>query len=160
MDAHKQNLLDIKRILDSYEIKFWLIFGTLLGIYRNGELIPYDTDTDLAIFYEDGPMLFTSFDSFIEEGFKISCDNKQQIILTRGGVHTDIFLLKLIGKKRGWKEIMYDDSSFRTFKTIEFLGQDWRIPDDTEKWLKYTYGANWKMPIKNKGVGRGYPLGK
>ena len=39
--------------LSKNNIKFWLDMGTLLGAYRNGEMIPHDLDMDLAVFGEE-----------------------------------------------------------------------------------------------------------
>ena len=37
---------------------------------------------------------------------------------------------------------------FEKLSTIQFYGMQFNIPSDTEKYLKYRYGTNWKTPIK------------
>lgn len=52
-----QNLLSflniIKTYLDKNKIIYWAHAGTLLGIFRHGNLIPWDDDIDLAVLYEE-----------------------------------------------------------------------------------------------------------
>jgi len=157
-----KNLLDIKRILDKAEIRFWLMFGTFLGAYRDQAIIPYDYDTDLAIFYEDFPRLVGCVDTFSEEGFKFRAGSERVAAagLFRDGQRTGIIIFKLDGGKRVWHSIKYDISAFETFNEIQFLGQNWRILNEPERWLRYTYGEDWRTPIKGKGTSAGYAYGE
>ena len=152
-----KNLLDIKRILDKEGMRYWLMFGTFLGAYRDQAIIPYDEDTDLAIFAEDLPKLVGCEDAFHKEGFYFGLGGSLAT-LYRSGEHTDFYRFHLEGNKRVWKSIEYDVSAFETFNEIPFLGQKWRILSEPERWLKYTYGADWRTPIKDKGV-PGYAYG-
>ena len=43
------NFFEIIRILNKFKIKYWLCHGTLLGIIRDHQLIPWDHDIDIAI---------------------------------------------------------------------------------------------------------------
>jgi len=45
-----KNLSDVKKVFDNNDIPFWLEYGTLLGAVRDGKMIPWDTDIDLATF--------------------------------------------------------------------------------------------------------------
>jgi hypothetical protein len=40
-------------LLDRHGIRHWLDYGSLLGVVRNGRLVPWDSDVDLGILAED-----------------------------------------------------------------------------------------------------------
>ena len=43
------NFLETINILNNNKIQYWLCHGTLLGIIRDNELIPWDHDIDIAV---------------------------------------------------------------------------------------------------------------
>lgn len=149
VEVNEKNLIDIKRILDKAGIKFWLSHGTFLGAYRDQAIIPYDVDTDLAIYAEDLPKLVSCENEFAEEGFYLGL-GVVLATLYRGREHTDIYLFRPAGSKRVWEQIKYDVCAFETYNEIQFLGQSWRILNEPERWLRYTYGEDWRIPIKGK----------
>lgn len=44
-----QMLYDIHQILSFYNLKYWCIGGTFLGVVRHKGIIPWDDDGDLGI---------------------------------------------------------------------------------------------------------------
>ena len=48
-----QNFVEVINILNKNKIHYWLCHGTLLGIVRDGELIPWDHDIDIALWYDN-----------------------------------------------------------------------------------------------------------
>ncbi len=158
VEVSQRNLSDIKRILDNAGIKFWLMFGTFLGAYRDKAIIPYDLDTDLAIYAEDLIRLGSCDYTFAREGFYLAVA-PEVATLHRGGEHTDIYLFRPDGSKRVWRSIKYDENALEASNEIEFLGQKWRILSEPERWLRYTYGDDWRTPIEGKNVSKGQPYG-
>lgn len=51
--VEEQALRDIVALLEANEIVHWVDFGTCLGAYRYGGIIPWDWDIDIAIFKQD-----------------------------------------------------------------------------------------------------------
>ncbi|MDP2729884.1 MAG: LicD family protein [Dehalococcoidales bacterium] len=151
MGIAEKNLLDIKRILDKEGIRFWLMFGTFLGAYRDHDIISYDEDTDLAICAEDLPRLLSCEAILAKEGFYLGLA-ENLVTLYRSGEHTDFYLFRLNGTKRVNDPIKFDVDAFETYCEVQFLGEKWRILSEPERWLKYTYGEDWRAPIKGKGI--------
>ncbi len=48
-DPRISDLEEIQRVFDSHKIKLVLVYGALLGYYRDGKLLPGDDDIDLAV---------------------------------------------------------------------------------------------------------------
>ena len=47
------NFIETIDILEKNKISYWLCHGTLLGIIRDNELIPWDKDIDFAVWYSE-----------------------------------------------------------------------------------------------------------
>jgi hypothetical protein len=45
-------LYDLKSFLDENNIQFFLAYGTLLGLHRDGELLSYDHDLDIGLYWD------------------------------------------------------------------------------------------------------------
>ena len=157
-------LLKAKKALDEINVHFWLDFGTLLGVYRDGKLIGHDTDVDVAVFLKDySPEIE---EVMIAHGFKY----EHRIDIANGtygleqtfsynNVKIDIFYYSKVdgkshchlfpmgeGKQRVVREIYTTDTGFTT---ISFLNEEWQIPKDTELRLTETYGKDFRIPIKD-----------
>jgi len=140
-------LLDMKEIFDARGIKFWLCFGTFLGIYRDGNFIPWDKDIDLAVCSEDMLRIESCADLFAEKG--VTFIPEPDSILYKDGEHLDFFPWRLCDNKRVWGLYNIDASDFETPNWVEFLGQKWRIFSQPEKWLQHIYGPDWRTPNKD-----------
>jgi len=158
LEVAKQNLLDIREFLARIDTPFWLMFGTFLGLYRDGELIPYDDDTDLAIYDEDQVKILSHVGLIRELGFS-GHRWETRVTLYRGGEHTDIYFFKLEGDKRTWFDLQIDRIDFEVSNQIDYLGKKWRILGNPEKWLRYIYGDTWRIPIAGLQA-QTYPRGE
>jgi len=142
----------IKRVLDRLKIPFFLNFGTLLGVYRDGGFIPDDRDIDIGILgYERKQEIC---DALKKEGFthriiNKSIDNLYMIKL----VPVDIHMFKDPGKKYDYymegASLYRLPKRFAEFKKIKFLGRNFLIPKKTEEYLEHYYG-NWRIPSNTR----------
>lgn len=145
----KQMLLDIHEIFGKAAIPFWPFFGTFLGIYRDGGLIPWDGDIDIAVYEEDRERIYKTEMSFIERGYEMFgiCE-PALIIICKEGEHADLSAFHLSGADRCWANFPISASAFDNENTIKCFGKTWRIVSEPERCLAYLYGDNWKTPIK------------
>ena len=157
-----ESLLRMKDVLDEMKISFFLIHGTLLGLYRDGHLCAHETpsgmgDIDVASFDEMPNSRFGEFTRVVEKhGLKMfQIDSKEGYGKRTVGAYirgTPWYLGIEFWKRIPEKNIVvtYDGLAtcpskfFETFKEINYLGRKFKIPGDTEGFLEYNYGKNWK----------------
>ena len=48
-DTRITDLEQIKQVFDKFNVRFFVVYGALLGMYRDGKLIEHDDDIDLAV---------------------------------------------------------------------------------------------------------------
>lgn len=162
IDEIARNLIDANSLLLRLGVHSWLTDGTLLGYYRENRILPHDKDADLGLF-------ITDYSDRILEGFKkdgwklahvfgtIECG--LQLSFLRNGAKIDLFLFYNEDDKYwhgAWKSeqkgkfrqlIKYYYEPFK-FRKVDFLGAQFSIPADTEKYLVTKYGAGWKTEQK------------
>jgi len=166
VEGATENLLLFTDILDKYSIDYWLAFGTLLGIYRDGKLIENDGDIDLG-------MKMCNFDKFIpvdkelhRKGFafahmwSIKPDWAYTIAYVKDGIP-----LGLHGYQRdkdvwswGHDQTYYPpsppilDSQISNLRTIQFKGKKFKTVNNVEDYLLAMYGKTWGIPSPIKNI--------
>ena len=153
-----QNLLDFKASCDKYNLQFVIIFGALLGLIRGGDLIDTDSDIDVMCFTEAPHWRdYYKFGYVIEDmekkGFYVT-DRKfcpwHDIGFTRGGEKIEIWMFQKIDDERLYDNIVrFPAHYFEPLNEIDFLGTKFKIPNNAESFLEYTYGESWKTPNPN-----------
>jgi len=162
-DHAKQTFLEIKDILDSLKIKFYLSDGTLLGAIRHGgDFVPWDHDIDLRILAEDqGVHICGAFkkNGFICEVHKIYHNLISEYFVKKRDIPTDIALnhyyppedmnISLSGKPT-IQSAVHPASWCREDYFVDFLGTSVRVPNPPEEALEWVYGKDWKLPKKKR----------
>jgi len=183
-DALKM-LHDVTTVLEKYNVKYWLDFGTLLGIVRENRILPWDDDMDISIFEEDIEIVRTKVmpelkamryrdylryfnDTFgpLQKGtpraFKVRTN---RFFFFKGHVKLDIFIMYKSDKKYNWVELgelhSFPEDLLEEFDYFDFNGKKYRIPKDYDKYLTYHYG-DWRTPNPdyNSSVDNGRTLAK
>ena len=149
-------LLTTKQIFDDNNIPFFLVYGTLLGAYREKGFIKHDTDIDIGL-----------LDKYWE----------QVMALINGGyfaIHGLLYIreehkkrhLKALQYKNDWIDFwffkkakeMYKSGRFYNmqafqiddgFSDIDFYGQKFKTVNNIEAYLNRHYRGNWKLPVKD-----------
>lgn len=147
---HK-NLLDFKESMDKFDIPFVLIFGTLLGVYRDNDVIEWDNDVDVACFRGDKHGIGDVIVDMILKGFTLQPNTPEHDTnFIRDGEKIEIWWFDPTEDEWFYdKTIRYPKDFFDVLDYTDFLGEKWLVPSDTEEFLRLTYGDGWRIPNKN-----------
>lgn len=164
---NKKNALkliaNITEVFDKHDIFFMPMWGTLLGIIRNGDFIDHDDDVDLLMLHEDEKKLYEALVELKERGIFLCKQYKGQIytVVSSEGIICDIDVLRkaffpyslaycVVLEKFRPKRL------FGKYKKIDFKGLKISVPENSDEFLTYFYGESWRVP--QKGVrGRNFP---
>jgi len=109
------NFVETINLLDENKISYWVCHGSLLGLIRDGNLIPWDHDIDIAVWdheYNKKDIL----NIFVLAGFQLKDDN------IMGSLHF------IRGGGRGVDINFYKDLQPVSGQSIPLVGVMWRMP--------------------------------
>ena len=149
----KVEFVKICTVLNDAEINYFVADGTLLGIIREGELIPHDTDKKNVKFvkkimkqnnYKVGRKL-----RYLLKIQQLSFYNKDKVIVDfcfwyRRGDYL-FFRAPEIPRPRA-QDYFY----FKGKTLIKFNGIEFKTFHNPEKWLAMMYGETWRIPETEK----------
>jgi len=164
MPPSAQNeLLELLQDLNTHSVEYFIADGTLLGLIRNNNLIPHDTDID---FY----LLGNSQEELIREimlirGYRIGRTMKRFSFLYQLTFYNcenlviDYCFWKPSSKNA--KEVIFrapeirksriqSFSHFSEHSLLSFQGVSFRTFSDPEAWLEMMYGPHWRIPESSK----------
>jgi len=150
----------IMEFLHGIDIEVILIYGTLLGYYRENNFINGDDDVDILVSRDDFNRLK---DIAFTTNLTIKNINVVRIFYTNTNIISDN-ILQFYYKGEGPFDVcaydfyednvlikedslLYQTSDFFPLKKIFFRGFSVNIPYNIEKLLEITYGENWKVPL-------------
>lgn len=165
-------LSEVTTILESCNIPYWLEGGTLLGLRREGRLLPWDNDLDISIHESEFNKLPLLQNTLKKRGYRvrtrvfekdsdvfntgdlrmIKIRTKRFFGLVKGNVCLDVFIKYTKNEKTYWeianKVKNVPSKYYDTFKTFDFKGKPYAIPELTDEYLTYRYG-DWQTPVKD-----------
>lgn len=157
-----QALKDILSVVNKDSPRAFIAFGTLLGLYRQQELIAHDIDIDLGCFYEDLPETLKLLEEFgIRFNYKF-----QDSMLPECGEYRffykkipfDIFIFNKREEQAFCTDFVLKDNRFivreLVFDAFELTnlranGYDYCSPSEPEKFLAARYGDSFMTPDKS-----------
>ena len=153
----KEKALEIIiRQLNKNKINYFISGGTLLGIYRDRELIEWDYDIDIDILKETYNEVITLIDMLSKEyNYPYRIGNnifhpKISIFINQVKVSISCLTKGLLNKKNMYrprtrikKNICYPTKDYE-FKENIML----KVPNDIEGYLISLYGIDWDKPVK------------
>lgn len=154
-DAHSA-LLAAHQVLNEAGIPFFLIGGTLLGIIRDGDLLPFDKDMDFGLWSDvSREAIVKAFDKNPDFMVPNSMLDPKAWVSALHHKPTDIVIDMFFFHKEGDYILEGFDRGamslrwrYRHFEltTLPFLGVDFLAPDSPERFFEDVYGSDWRIP--------------
>jgi len=148
--ARHENLMSLRKILQKYKINYCLLFGTLLGSYREKDFILNDGDDDIYIDPKDIKKLNKDFISDIKaEGFVFTRRWMDMLIsISRNGRYIDLCFIRQKNKDIccGFGQ-QYSAKYFNEpFKQGVLHGETYPVFNNTKGFLRACYGEDFMIP--------------
>jgi len=147
------NLMLFKAVMDAHDIPFVFIFGAVLGLTRDKDLIDWDTDVDVFCDAEHHRKMFLVVEDLRAKGFDVPDKNKCPLhdhFFIRNGEKIEIWWFDRLGEEYVYdNSIRYPKRFFEKVEKVSFIGTDWLVPYNKEEFLTITYGDDWRIPNKN-----------
>ena len=149
-------MCDIDDICKKHGIKYYFSEGTALGLYRDGYLIDWDDDVDIAMEEEQYnkfvkkclPELFNKGYYYVNQ--MNDTLNHNFLTLLKNGHLIDIENVKKGEKCTSKSGKLCDELLPHIQKLTEKEWRGRRFPVPEERYYVYLYGKNWKVPRKTK----------
>jgi len=153
----KTNLKEIKQVLEQLGVVFLLGSGTCLGATRDKALTPWDDDIDLLSVLGINGLTEAKVDAVVdalrEKGYFIrefAMANSKAFATVKNYVRISLECVRIAD------DIIYlfpggfkiPASMFTQPKEIEFLGEQFLVPNPPEDYLRLKYGEEWMVPKK------------
>lgn len=161
-------LLDVVDVLNAAGIDYMLDSGTLLGIMREGDLIPWDNDIDITIPARELPKLlgvlkvfrahrrwislrrFThAYHHWTESDYRAIKIRTRRMFFFKGRIACDLYLKYPGPDAYYWSSMRMvckaDRRYFDAYETVEYRGRRVKIPAHAADYLENIYG-NWRTP--------------
>lgn len=149
MNLTLKDLQDVDSVFKAANVRYWLAFGTVLGFYRDGDVIDGDDDVDYSC---DMNEMWGNRKRLKKRlrliGFvpKMLEDKKKlKIIAKRGDVTIAMAGFWKDGKHRYRNKWRIPDAFFKG-GTINYKGCDFPCHSPIEKYLEWVY-YDWKTPM-------------
>lgn len=169
----KRLLLDIVDILNEEKIDYMLDSGTLIGLVRDGDILPWDDDVDVSLPERELEKFLAILPRFRKRGWWISHRYMKQPFdvwkvgdyqsikirnkrwgLFRGRVKSDLNVKYKHGNEYFWymlglrKISKVDEKYFDGYEEVDYEGRKVKVPAHYEDYLTLKYG-DWKTPNRD-----------
>lgn len=160
----RQFFVVVNAYLQKLEVDYWLDFGTLLGFYRENDILPHDIDVDFGAHERDFlkiwnarhqlPAGFTMYDTSFRH-------NGPKLYVTFKGFDADVyFYSERTGHLQSTEKARYANEMQEVpkeliypLKSATFLGKTTKVPADTKAYLEFVYGYIGSDAIRNTTTG-------
>ena len=150
----KQMLKEAKEVMDQLGVSFFLRQGTCLGAIRDEAFIPWDDDIDLGCviglngFTED--FIEPILNGFRDQGYFVNVESNDRWVaagMMKSSLRIDLTFFRIIDDSIfHFPMIWIPARLFANLKEIEFMGDNYLVPNPPEEYLLTKYGPNWTTP--------------
>lgn len=149
--ALTQVYLVTNRFLHHLHIDYWLVYGTLLGWHRTGEIIPGDRDVDFGAHERHYTQIWAAR-SALPPGFRMFDTSHRhdgpKLYVVHRGWEADIYFYKDANDRLQSYERSNNLGDMQPFpkgfvyplRPATFLGEATYVPQDALSYLEHTYG--------------------
>jgi lipopolysaccharide cholinephosphotransferase len=174
-------LFTVTSLLDANNIPYHLEGGTLLGIVRDQELLPWDDDVDISVPFEYAQKILKLKWQLLLKGYRLSTRKSKKDVGPIKTGHYSLFKVKpLVGYYFRWfvpgsdlvvldlfvkakdnthtywqakeKVMRVENKFYKSFETVNYLGQALKVPNQYREYLTEKYG-DWSVPVKEWNCG-------
>lgn len=154
IDSATEVLKEITKIMDKAGITFFLRQGTCLGAIRDGSLIPWDDDIDLGSVMGLHGLIEKSVDSTVtilrQNGYITELthlDHCLHVVMVKSSIRTEWLCYKVFGDSiYQYPAVKTPVSLFTNLKEIHFVGEEVKVPNPPDEYLRLKYGEDWMTP--------------
>ena len=152
-------LYDIIESLNKNNVDYWVDYGTLLGLVRDGDVILGDNDIDISLrFNKDLPYQMVSVTDSLPTGYhlvylKWGYNGCYRIISDSYKIlYSDMYLQNEDGEYYVDFEGKIPKELVGNKTTIKWKGLDVKVPEHYIKALEFRYGKDWNIPQDKKSI--------
>lgn len=181
LSSARRVLFTVTSLLNDKNISYHLEGGTLLGIVRDQDLLPWDDDVDISIPFEHAHEILKLKFQLLKKGYRMSTRKSKKDVGPIKKGHYSLFKIKpLLGYYMNWftpnsklvvldifvktkdnthtywqakeKVMRVENKFYASFETVDYLGYTLKVPKHYREYLTEKYG-NWSIPVKEWDCG-------
>lgn len=153
-----ENVRILSVYLDKIGINWGPAFGTLIGIIRNDDLLPWNPVFDIYILKEDEERFKDALWLLKESGFElVRYERRGLYYLRMNGEFIKVFVLHKIScdvRHTGGSDFIHEKYLQNTVKW-DFKGMSLNVPQAVDEYLTFRYGEDWVKPQQTKSYTMG-----
>ena len=150
-------ICDLVDELEKEGVKYWFNWGLLLGVVRQNDFIPYDTDLDITVHWEDREKVWAIEPIMFNKGCyvptKEECFPEDRWFI-RDKEKIELNFVEKIGDKYVYSpdrcSLGCPCDYIDNLDEVVFYGRKFTIPSNAKEYLRLSYGNDWETPIIGK----------